>query len=97
VSSCHPLGCGRSETGPRVSVADPCWGDDGDAVWLRRNLLLSMLLLLVLPLFINQNAKDRKMDAKMGCSDNGNAHTSIDIAADFRVIGVHPLLGEHGG
>jgi hypothetical protein len=35
-----------------VSVADPCWGDDGDAAWLRRNLLLSMLLLLVLPLFI---------------------------------------------
>jgi hypothetical protein len=35
-----------------VSVADPCWGDDGDAAWLRRNLLLSMLLLLVLPLFM---------------------------------------------
>jgi hypothetical protein len=36
----------------RGSVADPCWGDDGDAAWLRRNLLLSMLLLLFLPLFI---------------------------------------------
>jgi hypothetical protein len=38
-------------------VADPCWGDDGDAAWLRRNLLpsmllLSMLLLLFLPLFM---------------------------------------------
>jgi hypothetical protein len=39
----------------------------------------------------------RSTDAKMGCSDNGNAHTSIlDIAADFRV-GFLPLLGEHGG
>jgi hypothetical protein len=38
----------------------------------------------------------RSSDAKMSCSDNGNAHTSIDIAADFRV-GFLPLLGEHGG
>jgi hypothetical protein len=38
----------------------------------------------------------RSTDAKMGCSDNGNAHTSIDIAADFRA-GFLPLLGEHGG
>jgi hypothetical protein len=27
-------------------------GDDEDAAWLRRNLLLSMLLLLFLPLFM---------------------------------------------
>jgi hypothetical protein len=33
--------------------------------------------------FARRNA--RSTDAKMGCSDNGNAHTSIDIAADFRV------------
>jgi hypothetical protein len=32
----------------------------------------------------------------MGCSGNGNAHMSIDIAADFR-LGFLPLLGEHGG
>jgi hypothetical protein len=38
----------------------------------------------------------RSTDAKMGCSDNGNAHTSINIAADFRV-GFLPLLDEHGG
>jgi hypothetical protein len=38
----------------------------------------------------------RSTDAKMGCSDNGNAHTSIDTAADFRA-GFLPLLGEHGG
>jgi hypothetical protein len=38
----------------------------------------------------------RSTDAKMGCSDNGNAHTSINIAADFGV-GFLPLLGEHGG
>jgi hypothetical protein len=34
---------------------------------------------------------------RMGCSDNGNAHTSIlDTAADFRA-GFLPLVGEHGG
>jgi hypothetical protein len=32
----------------------------------------------------------------MGCSDNGNTQTSIDIAADFRV-GFLSLPGEHGG
>jgi hypothetical protein len=32
----------------------------------------------------------------MGCSDNGNAHTSIDAAADFGV-GFLPLRSEDGG
>jgi hypothetical protein len=44
--------------------------------------------------FARRNA--RSTDAKLGCSDNGNAHTSIDIAADLRA-GFLPLLGEHGG
>ncbi len=43
--------------------------------------------------FARRNA--RSTNAKMGCSDNGNAHTSIYIAADFR-IGFLPFLGEHG-
>jgi hypothetical protein len=35
----------------------------------------------------------RSTDAKMGCSDNGNdAHTSINVAADFRV-GCHSFGG----
>jgi hypothetical protein len=38
----------------------------------------------------------RSTDAKMGCSDNGNAHASIDMAPDFRA-GFLPLLSEHGG
>jgi hypothetical protein len=38
----------------------------------------------------------RSSDTKMCFSDNGNTHTSIGIAADFRV-GFLPLLGEHGG
>jgi hypothetical protein len=33
----------------------------------------------------------RSTDAKMGCSDNGNAHTSVNTAAHFRV-GFLPLL-----
>jgi hypothetical protein len=37
----------------------------------------------------------RSTDAKMGGSDNGNAHTSIDIGADF-AAGFFPLLGEQG-
>jgi hypothetical protein len=45
--------------------------------------------------FARRNA--RFTDTKMGCSDNGNAHTSIDIAADFSRAGFLPLLGEHGG
>jgi hypothetical protein len=34
-------------------------------------------------------------DAEMSGSDNGNAHASIDIAANFGA-GLLPLLGEHG-
>jgi hypothetical protein len=42
--------------------------------------------------FARSNA--RSTDAKMGVSDNGNAHTSIVTAACFRA-GFLPLLGEH--
>jgi hypothetical protein len=35
-------------------------------------------------------------DAKMGSSNNGNAHTSIVTVADSG-LGFLPLLGEHGG
>jgi hypothetical protein len=37
----------------------------------------------------------RSTDTEMGSSDNCDAHTSIEIAANFR-IGFLPLLGEHG-
>jgi hypothetical protein len=38
----------------------------------------------------------RSTDTQIGCSDNGNTHTSIDIAADLGA-GFLPLRGEHGG
>jgi hypothetical protein len=40
--------------------------------------------------FARRNARSK--DAWMGCSDNGNTHTSIDIAADFGA-GFLPLVG----
>jgi hypothetical protein len=36
--------------------------------------------------FARQNT--RSTDAKMGCSDNGNAHTSINIAAGLNTLGI---------
>jgi hypothetical protein len=45
--------------------------------------------------FARRNARSTT-DTEMGSSDNGDAHTSIDIAANFRVEFL-PLLGDQHG
>ncbi len=38
----------------------------------------------------------RPAEAEVGGSNNGNAHSSIDVAADL-TIGLLPFLGKQGG